>query len=175
MTIDFEIPDIIIKPKEKVVRTSLEGKVGSRVKRSEYVGNGHWDFPITMGKEPYVGFIYIIRNTVNNRCYIGKKFYKGSGKLNKGQDSNWPWYISSSKELAADVKAVGKEGFEFYCLDQYVARGALAYAETWSLCHVDSPLNRDKWYNTQIGEVSWKVNEPVTELHKERLDIIRSV
>jgi hypothetical protein len=122
-----------------------------------------------MGEGKKLGFIYIIRNNISGRCYIGKKFYKGTGKLNKGQETNWPWYISSSKELSQDIKTLGKESFEFICLEEYTSRGALSWAETWSICAVEAPSKRDMWYNCLINKVSWVVNEPITPLHKETL------
>lgn len=170
---DIKIPtsSLAVEP-EKKVRVSLEGKVNSRVNRNEYGYNGHWDFEHKMGKEGFIGFIYIIRNKESGRCYIGKKFYKGTGKLNKGQESNWPWYISSSKELANDIKTLGKDHFEFICLEEYKTKGALSWAETWSLCHAEVPTKQDKWYNLLINKVSWVVKEPVTERHKARMKIV---
>jgi hypothetical protein len=155
-----------------IKRVSLEGKQGSRVDRNNYTGNGHWDFEEQMGVKKHIGFIYLIRNTVTNRCYIGKKQYRGTGKLNKGEVSNWPWYISSSKELSNDIKTYGKEMFDFICLEEYTAKGALSFAETWSLCHVEAPSNPDKWYNVLINKVSWSVKEPITNRHKLTLETL---
>ena len=61
--------------------------------------NGQWKFPEQMGIG-HVGFIYVIRDNVLGRCYLGKKLYYGMGKLNKGKESNWKKYLSSSKLLA---------------------------------------------------------------------------
>lgn len=130
--------------------------------------NGHWHFPEQMGAKGQVGFIYVIRDKELKRFYLGKKHYFGSGKLNKGQVSNWRKYLSSSKLLAEMFEERPKEEFEFVCLDQYKTRGGLSYAETWSLCLVEAPTTKN-WYNTLIEKVSWSVNEPVTARHKERL------
>lgn len=162
----------------KKIRTSLEGKVGSTVDARNYRGkeapNGHWqwDGPGLMGGKEYTGFIYIIRDVVNNRLYLGKKQYRGSGVVNKGLESNWRWYISSSTELAAAVKSRQKEGFEYYAIEEYKAKGALSFAETWSLCHVQSPVYPWRWYNKLIEKVSWPVRESVTDRHKKRLEEI---
>lgn len=155
-------------------RTSLEGVVGSRVNRRNYSNNGHWDFPEEMAKGKAFGFIYLIHNKVDNRCYIGKKQYKGTGKANKGVVSNWPWYISSSDELSKDIKRLGKDSFEFIVLEEYYTRGGLSYSETWSLCHVESPTYVDKWYNVLINKVSWRSKERVTDRHKERISKYKS-
>jgi hypothetical protein len=159
----------------KKKRVSLEGVEGSVVDRKRYSTNGHWDFEDVMGGDEYVGFVYIIRNKHTGRCYIGKKTYRGSGKLNKGLPSNWPWYISSSKELSEDVKSNGKSSFEFICLEQYKSKGALSWAETWSICYVEAPCNQEKWYNRLIEKVSWVVKEKITERHKERLNIVKEM
>jgi hypothetical protein len=128
--------------------------------------NGHWKFPEQMGDG--VGFIYVIRDSVLERCYLGKKQFLGMGKLNKGKESNWRKYTSSSKLLAEMFKERPKEEFEFICIEQYKTKGTLSYAETWSLCLVEAPTSRT-WYNTLIEKVSWNVKEPVSDRHKERL------
>lgn len=129
--------------------------------------NGHWTFPEQMGEG--VGFIYVIRDHVLHRCYLGKKMYYGAGKLNKGKESNWRRYTSSSKVLGELLKARPKEEFEFICLEQYKTKGTLSYSETWSLCRVEAPTSNE-WYNTLIEKVSWPVKEQITKRHKERLE-----
>lgn len=132
--------------------------------------NGHWDFPEQMGK-PYIGFIYVIHDTVLNRSYLGKKLFYGTGKLNYGKESDWKTYASSSKVLKELLKERPKDEFDFICLEQYKTKGTLSYSETWSLCFVEAPTSRD-WYNTLIEKVSWPVKEGVSERHKERLQKI---
>ena len=164
--------------KLKKARVSLEGKVGSVVDARNYRGtdapNGHWRWETgeLLGSKDYTGFIYVIRDVLNNRLYLGKKQYRGSGKINKGQESNWRWYISSSNELSETVKARGKQGFEYYAIEEYRAKGALSYAETWSLCYVEAPVYPELWYNRLINKVSWTVREPVTERHIRRLNMV---
>lgn len=128
--------------------------------------NGHWDFPEEMGNG--VGFIYVIYDSYLNRGYLGKKQYRGAGALNKGQESNWKKYTSSSKVLNELLKVRPVEEFEFICIEQYKTKGTLSYSETWSLCLVEAPTS-DRWYNTLIEKVSWPVKEPITDRHKERL------
>ncbi len=164
--------------KFKKARVSLEGKVGSVVDARNYRGtdapNGHWRWESgeLLGREGYIGFIYVIRDVLNNRLYLGKKQYRGTGKINKGQESNWRWYISSSNELSETVKARGKAGFEYYAIEEYKAKGALSFAETWSLCYAQTPVHPHRWYNKLINKVSWPVREPITERHIRRLDML---
>ena len=66
--------------------------------KSTKFDNGHWLFPEQLGNG--VGFIYVIRDLELKRCYLGKKQFVGAGKLNKGKESNWKKYTSSSKVLA---------------------------------------------------------------------------
>lgn len=131
--------------------------------------NGHWLFPEQMGNG--IGFIYVIRDLELRRCYLGKKLFVGTGKLNKGKESNWKKYTSSSKVLAELLKQRPKEEFEFICLEQYQTKGTLSYSETWSLCAVEAPTS-NVWYNTLIEKVSWNVKEPITQRHKDRLNKI---
>lgn len=132
--------------------------------------NGHWAFNEQMGGSQYVGFIYVIYDEILERAYLGKKLYRGYGKLNKGKESNWKKYTSSSK-LLNSVREANGEGFQYICLEQYKTKGTLSYAETWSLCLVEAPTS-EIWYNTLIEKVSWPVKEAITERHKERLNLI---
>jgi hypothetical protein len=121
-----------------------------------------------MGAPEYVGFIYVVRDNVLERFYLGKKTFRGNGKLNKGKESNWRTYSSSSKLLAEMWQERPRNEFDFICLEQYRTKGTLSYAETWSLCLVEAPTSRT-WYNNLIEKVSWNVREPISNRHKERL------
>jgi hypothetical protein len=130
--------------------------------------NGHWNFEEQMGEPGYVGFIYCIYDTVLNRAYIGKKHFYGRGPANKGVESNWRRYMSSSKLLAEMFKERPKSEFEFTCLEQYKTVGTLSYSETWSLCFVEAPTS-NVFYNTLIEKVTWNVKEAISERHKRAL------
>lgn len=137
--------------------------------KSSKFDNGHWLFEEQMGKG--VGFVYVIRDNILNRFYLGKKLYYGMGALNKGKESNWKKYSSSSKIISELLKHRPKDEFDFVCLEQYMTKGTLSYAETWSLCTVEVPTS-PIWYNTLIEKVSWKVKEPISERHKKRLKLV---
>ena len=134
--------------------------------------NGHWLFPERMGDG--VGFIYVVRDNYLRRFYLGKKLFRGHGKLNKGVESNWRKYVSSSNLLKTMFGERPKEEFDFVCLEEYKMKGALSYAETWTLCLVEAPTTED-WYNTRVEKVSWSVRERITSRHKERLDRVMSM
>jgi len=131
---------------------------------------GHWDHTgLTLDPERAVGFVYLIVYKETNQKYIGKKNYKGRGKLNKGQESNWKSYTSSSSYLNDLIKEKGKENFVFIILEQYYSVGGLSFAETWSQVVAETPSKNDEFINRFIDKVTWKVTEPVTEQHKRRL------
>jgi hypothetical protein len=146
----------------------FEGVIPKAKINTNAFSNGHWLFPEQMGSG--VGFIYIIRDNVLERFYLGKKLFYGTGALNKGKESNWKRYSSSSKLLNELIKQRPKEEFDFICLEQYKTKGTLSYSETWSLCHVEAPTSKS-WYNTMIEKVSWNVKETITDRHKYRLKL----
>jgi len=169
------------KKEEPVIRkvyATRTPKVTAAAKRNEITkplksrlqptGNGRWSFDEQMGANREVGFIYVIKNLKTGRLYLGKKLFVGFGKLNKGQESNWRSYVSSNKEIQEDIKLNGDSHLEFICLEQYKSKGALAYAETWSLCFVEDPT-LGLCINKRIEAISWVVREPISERHKERL------
>ena len=83
----------------------------------------------------YVGFVYLITNTISGRKYIGKKLAKFSKttykvvKLKNGNkkkkkirskiDSDWQLYYGSSPELSKDIDQLGVDNFTreilYYC------------------------------------------------------------
>lgn len=130
--------------------------------------NGHWHFEEQMGGKN-VGFIYVIRDRELKRFYLGKKQFYGAGKLNKGVESNWRKYVSSSNLLKEMFKERPLSEFDFVCLEQYKTKGTLSYSETWSLCSVEAPTS-PMWYNHLVEKVSWNVKEPISDRHKDRLN-----
>jgi hypothetical protein len=133
--------------------------------------NGNWKFVKQMGEGKTVGFIYVIHDKILDQFYLGKKLYRGTGMLNKGLESNWKTYKTSSKYLQVHFKERPMNEFDFICLDEYSTKGGLSYAETWSLCYVEAPTS-DKWLNKRIEAISWNVKENVSNLHKMRLNKI---
>jgi hypothetical protein len=131
--------------------------------------NGRWQFEEQMGGKEFVGFVYVIYDKVLNRAYLGKKLYRGHGQVNKGLESDWKRYKSTSGILKELWKA-GRplEEFEFICIEQYRTKGSLSYSETWSQCFVEAPTTK-YFYNTRVEAVSWSVKEAITLRHKTHL------
>lgn len=172
-------PSVIRKPSPKVAKAAGFDKIvrvnhlpAPRTNREEAGVNGHWQFDMPLCADNQFGFVYLIHDTINDRMYIGKKQFKGIGILNSGKESNWKWYNSSSEQLKKLIRINTSAAFKFYVLEEYYFRGTLGFAESWSLMQVEAPVNRGKWYNALIGEVSWFVKEPITKKHKERLAMI---
>ena len=142
--------------------------VSATVAKLGALNNGLWSFPEQMGGKEYTGFIYIIRDDYMNRFYLGKKNYRSTRGANKGKEMDWRRYTSSSKLVNEMFLERPKSEFSFFCVEQYKTKGTLSYAETWSLCHVEAPTT-DDWYNGLIEKVSWKVKEPISLRHKDRM------
>jgi hypothetical protein len=93
------------------------------------------DTPVETLPEECVGFVYLIKNNLSDRKYIGKKLAKFSKttykivkqkngikkrkKIRSKVDSDWREYYGSSPELTADIITLGTENFSreilFYC------------------------------------------------------------
>ena len=86
----------------------------------------------------YYGFVYHIRNTVNQKCYIGRKYFvsftKDKVKTRRSKkESDWKKYYGSCPELKEDVKKYGKESFERTILSVHRRMGEVNYEETKQL------------------------------------------
>lgn len=71
------------------------------------------------------GFIYLTTNNINNRKYIGKKYYF----YKNGNESNWRDYLGSSKLLKEDIAKYGKENFSKIILEEGETEDHLASLE----------------------------------------------
>lgn len=104
---------------------------------------------------PYEGFIYLIENLIDGKMYIGKKHFWTRRKSKKTKrretkESDWKDYYSSSDELQADVKKLGKENFRRIILHLCIYKKQMTYLEQkeqWNR----NVLLEDNYYNTNIG------------------------
>jgi hypothetical protein len=101
--------------------------------------------------EHLVGFIYVIRDRVTGRFYIGKKALYHSRKTKISQrtrkatgtrktyqrvvkESDWKTYYGSCKELISDVQKYGEKRFERQILELCCSKKYLSYAEiAWQI------------------------------------------
>lgn len=105
----------------------------------------------------YFGFVYLIENLIDNRRYIGKKFFTRAGtKQIKGKkkkvrlSSGWVNYWSSSKELQEDVKKLGEENFTRTILFLCKTRSECSYRETKEIFTRDALLS-ENFYNSWVS------------------------
>jgi hypothetical protein len=131
---------------------------------------GHWTaYPRKLDPENAIGFVYMIVDLETHRKYIGKKLFKGLGKKNKGQTSNWRSYTSSSKWLTEQIRERGKRRFRFIIIEQYYTLGGLSFGEVWSQITLKTPLRNDEFINRYVDRITFKVTEEVSERHQKRL------
>lgn len=85
----------------------------------------------------YYGFVYVIRNNITGRSYIGRKYFsKAATKTVKGKrkkirkSSDWENYWSSSEEVKKEVEKYGKENFTRTILHLCKTRASCSYMET---------------------------------------------
>jgi hypothetical protein len=104
----------------------------------------------------YYGFVYLITNKLDNRKYIGKKFFTKAGtKQVKGKrkkirkDSDWETYYGSNKNLIEDVLNLGAENFIREILYLCKTRSECAYWETHEIFVSRALLSR-KYYNDWV-------------------------
>ena len=126
---------------------------------------GHWKLGENVQYKPNAfGFIYLIRNLVTQKKYIGKKqcitTYKRpplKGKKNKRhelKETDWKSYTSSSAELNADIEKIGKQNFEFIILHFCGSKWELGYREIKEQLNRDVILREDYYngiLNVRIG------------------------
>lgn len=130
--------------------------------------NGHWMFSEQLDPSKYLGFVYIIKDLRTGKMYIGKKQMVGTGRLNKGKESDWCSYTGSCDALNKEISNRGIYEFLPIVLEQYMTKGTLSFAESWSLTIAEAPYNR-LFYNTLIEKVSWRCSEPISVRHRSRL------
>ena len=88
--------------------------------------------------EDYYGFVYHIRNNINTRCYIGRKYLwqfrtpKGKSRKVKSE-SDWKNYYGSCPELKEDIVKFGKQNFSRHIISLHRTKGKTNYEETRQL------------------------------------------
>ena len=105
----------------------------------------------------YHGFVYVIKNTVNGRLYIGKKgfTFRKTRQVNKKKkrfnaESDWRDYYGSSEELLADVEKYGKDKFIRTILHLCRSKAECSYLEAREQFQRDVLLTND-YYNSWIS------------------------
>ena len=108
----------------------------------------------------YKGWIYCIRNKINNKKYIGQTAWNINKRLNKhkGQLINNKHY---SKNLQEDFNKFGIDNFEFFILDEFtfsdkeLLKKVLIDMEKFYIDLWDTE-NETKGYNNKVGGTNVK-------------------
>ena len=124
------------------------------------------DSPVETLPDDCVGFVYIIKNLITGRQYIGKKLAKFSRttyktvKLKNGTkrkkkirskiDSDWQSYYGSNTELNADVEKLGVDNFTREILYYCSSKAECSYIEARTQFE-RKVLESDNYYNGQIS------------------------
>jgi hypothetical protein len=109
----------------------------------------HWTYSgniIEIIPEGYIGFVYLITNTITGKKYIGKKLFyfskvkykthvqkngkKVKKKIKSLIDSDWQEYWGSSENLHKDIEKLGKENFTREILYFCKTKAELSYTES---------------------------------------------
>lgn len=113
--------------------------------------------PLLEYPEDAIGFIYVIRNLLDGREYIGKKLLKfRKTKVVKGKkkkslvESDWKDYWGSNDELKADIKEHGVENFRREVLAFAKTKGTLSYLELKEQMEHRVLEHPDRYYNRWI-------------------------
>ena len=88
--------------------------------------------------EDNYGFVYLIRNRINNRSYIGRKYFwsfrKPRGKKRRvKKESDWKEYYGSCPELKEDLEKYGREHFDRSIISLHKTPGKTNFEETRQL------------------------------------------
>lgn len=147
----------------------------------------HWLYEGKEFSEPDgdpFGFVYIITNTVDNRKYIGRKYFKTNRKkpLTAAQkrrgrkrssrvikDSDWRTYCGSSQTLKSDIERLGKDKFKFEILAFGDTKGEVNYLEMHFQVAMNALLD-ESFYNESIGDGKYrgiKNREKILEIIKK--------
>lgn len=121
----------------------------------------HGDKPLeSIDIQDYVGMVYLIVNKMNDKKYIGKKFFWSTRKLpplkgktrkrTKVVETDWKKYWGSSNQLQEDIKTHGTENFERYVLRLCETKTECAYIECYYQMLTHS-LIREDFYNDFAG------------------------
>ena len=135
---------------------------------------GHWHHNYRLEPDTSFGFVYLIKNLISNKSYIGKKQYYSYKKKKKFKPSKWESYTSSSKALNLDIEKYGKENFHFEILFETVTRAWLTYMEVKLQYQYDVLTARDEngerlWYNGMIGAIKFIPGHEWTDDSRKKL------
>lgn len=110
------------------------------------------------------GFIYITTNHINNKKYIGQRFYDENGR--------WKNYLGSGLHIKRAIKKYGKENFSKEILQECNSKEELDKAEIYWIDKYNA-VESDNFYNIasggQGGDISIYLSEEQMKDVKDKL------
>jgi len=110
--------------------------------------------PLTETPKGYVGFVYVIHDSYNDRYYIGMKAFSwlvaGKGSRRRRVDSDWRTYTGSSVELNEAIRRHGVHWFDRWVLSMHRTKGSLRMEEVRQILVRDA-INDPRFYNLTCG------------------------
>lgn len=104
----------------------------------------------------YYGFIYVIENQIDQKAYIGRKYFTKAGtrqvkgkKRKTRKESDWKDYYGSSLRLLEDIEKLGKENFKRTVIRLCKTRGETNYWEA-KYQFLMGVLESEDFYNDNI-------------------------
>lgn len=121
----------------------------------------------------HYGFVYLITNKTSGRRYIGRKYFYSKRK-SRVLMSDWKNYWGSSKELLADIEALGQEVFLREILSLHYTKGQVNYNEIKIQFKYDvlEALNEDgsrAFYNANIMSRYFVQTPESIEKHRKKM------
>ena len=114
----------------------------------------------------HFGFVYLIENLINNRKYIGRKYFSKAGvrqvngkKRKIRKTSDWENYFGSNETLKAEVAELGEHNFRRTILHLCKTKSECSYFETYEIftrhCLLDE-LYYNEWVSAKIRKAHLK-------------------
>jgi len=143
----------------------------------------HWKYKGTILETPpegSFGFVYEVISKIDNKRYIGRKYFGKTrrikplkGRVNKRvirSESDWKTYTGSCKELNDDIQKYGKENFEFIILIICETKGQTNFSEE-ALQHKRNVLIDSTYYNANIGNRKTMSIKMTDKFKKELMEL----
>ena len=133
--------------------------------------------------QDFYGFCYLIKNKLNGKLYIGRKYFYKVAPRKKGKrrvfvESDWKDYYSSSKEVQDDVQKLGKENFERYILSLHQTKGDVNFGETILLFQnnvleaLDSKGEKVFYNSNILGKYYYRPKNVATRVLSEHINTL---